>query len=500
MPRIATPRAPSRKPWQAVPRGHYHRSLVLGRRPIARFLILVFSAVVLTLSAASAEEHEPPKPEPIRGYIPIQLPSFSVPVVSPDGWLGRGTISMFLVVRGQKNVETFCRYMPRVREAITLTVDKTPIPILGRKFQLKKIGILLHQAINRNLPKPLVIRLHLLAIGWPMGKDTVDLELPGTDSTCMALKEIPEQVLALFRGEDPEAKTSSVPDPEGEPEPRADPRPDLPSSEVRIILRPLSPPGSASPPSETSKIDVPAWKPNARGQKFQDPENCRNLSEVWAPGFHKAGGRAYWLGRAFTLDDDNDGAVDNVGFILKAEDRPDLTIYYFPGQGRQSVVTVPSLRLEDDRDILAICFGQEELKKPKEKDETPERPFKVPDLAAELAAKGEKAKGGVQAAGDPGKQEPGNSFLDGMGLVFAIAVGAGVILIVGAGTGYVIARRRLERRRKERRGRQDRRRGQDRREREKPPEGEERRKGKARRDDTARRAEDDRRKLKDRRD
>ncbi len=28
MHRIATPRAPCRKPWQAVPRGHYHRSLV----------------------------------------------------------------------------------------------------------------------------------------------------------------------------------------------------------------------------------------------------------------------------------------------------------------------------------------------------------------------------------------------------------------------------------------------------------------------------------------
>ena len=175
----------------------------------------MLSAVVLTLSSAAAEKHEQPdRPEPIRGYIPIQLPSFSVPVVAPDGWLGRGTISMFLVVRGQTNVETFCRYMPRVREAITLTVDQTPIPILKKKYQLEKIGTLLHQAINQNLPKPLVIRLHLLAIGWPMGMDAVDLELPGTDSKCMALKEIPEKVLALFRGEDPEAKTSSVPDPE----------------------------------------------------------------------------------------------------------------------------------------------------------------------------------------------------------------------------------------------------------------------------------------------
>ncbi len=32
MPPIATPRAPSRKPWEAVSRGHYRRSLVLDER------------------------------------------------------------------------------------------------------------------------------------------------------------------------------------------------------------------------------------------------------------------------------------------------------------------------------------------------------------------------------------------------------------------------------------------------------------------------------------
>ena len=163
------------------------------------------------------------------------------------------------------------------------------------------------------------------------------------------------------------------------------------------------------------------------------------------------------------------------------------------------MVTVPTLRLKDDRDVLAICFGQEEFKKPKEKDEAPERPFKVPDLAAELADKGEKAKDGLQAAGKPGKKAPGNLFLGAMGLVFAIAAGAGVVLILGAGAGYVIARRRSERRRKERRGRSERRRGRDRREREKPPEGDDRRKAGDRRDDDARRKEKDRREMKDRR-
>jgi len=463
-----------------------------GSGQIIKYILPGLAVLLLSVSTAAAQKTEQPaKPEPIRGYIPVQLPSFSVPVLLRGGWLGRGTISMFLVVRGQKRVETFCRYMPRVREAITLTVDQNPIPITNRKYQLGKIGSLLHQAINKALPKPLVIRLHLLPIVRPMGKDAVVLELPGTDSTCMALKEIPEEVLAKFRGDDPEAKTSSLPDPEAEPEPRAETKPALPASEVRIVPKILSP---RPVPAETkaSKIDVPAWKTNAQGQKFQDPSQCLNLMEVWAPGYHKAGGRTYWLSRAFTLDDDNDGAVDNVGFVLKAEDRPDLYIYYFPGQGRQSVVTVPTLRLKDDRDVLGVCFGQEEY--PKSMDKSEQAAFKAPDLSSQLAARDAKAKDRIKAAGEPGKQEAENPFLSGPGLVFAIAGVAGVLLIAGGGVGYVIARRRSERRRKERRMRKERRLGGDRRERQEPPDGDERRKGEDRRDDDERRQDDNRRK------
>ncbi len=35
MPGIAAPRAPGRKPWETVSMGHYQRSLVLGRAPLA---------------------------------------------------------------------------------------------------------------------------------------------------------------------------------------------------------------------------------------------------------------------------------------------------------------------------------------------------------------------------------------------------------------------------------------------------------------------------------
>lgn len=221
-------------------------------------------------------------------------------------------------------------------------------------------------------------------------------------------------------------------------------------------------------------------------KKAPDPKACWKLDKVWSPSIHKVSGTQYWLDRAFTLDDNHDGAVDNVGFILKAEDKPELYIYYFPGKGRQSVVTVPTLRLKDDRKVLEVCFGQAKFEKFKPVEKKPKVTFQVPNLAEELAAKSEGKKD--EATPKAGE----NGFLDGPGLFFAIAIGAGVLLLGGGGVGYALARRRAERRRKKRRT-------GERRQRDDPIDGEDRRDGKNRRQDGARRGDAKRRDKDDRR-
>ncbi len=58
MPRIATPRAYGRKPWQAVPMRHYHRSLVLGGRvPFPQARKTRFLRILDFLFLTEPEEH-----------------------------------------------------------------------------------------------------------------------------------------------------------------------------------------------------------------------------------------------------------------------------------------------------------------------------------------------------------------------------------------------------------------------------------------------------------
>lgn len=426
----------------------------------------------MTLSVASAQEEK----AEIRGYIPVQLRSFSIPIVSSAGGRAQGPISLFLVVRGEKNVTTLCHNLPRIREAIALTVDQNPVLVIGGKYQLDEVGVRLHRAINRALPSPMVIHLHLLPVARLLGEGAVNLKLPGSNKDCIGIQELPLNVAAMLSGENPVARTFTVPDPET-----------LAKPETKLKAGPKSRRRQDAAPA----VIAQTLKPEAPVQKTPDPDACNGLADVWKASYHTVSGTRYWLDRAFTLDENNDGVVDDIGFILKTEGKADITIYYFPGQGRQSVIAAPALRLKDDRDVEKICFGREDFKKPEpEKKEEEPSTFQVPDLAAELAA---KAKGG-NAEGAAKVQ----TFLEGPGLVFAIAIGAGVLLIAGGGVGFAIARWRRERRRKERRAKRDRREG-DRRQEEGAFEGPDKRAKENRRKPDDRRGKDDRREKKDRR-
>jgi len=426
------------------------------------------------------------KPEVINGEITVQLDSFLFPIFAKGGWLTQTPMTVFMKVSDQSDVKALCRFVPRVREAITITVDQNPIVVSENKYQLGDLESRLQQVVNKALKRPLVNRLFVYPLPREMGEGAGILDLPGNKTNCKGLKKLPAVVEALVTGEGSGAKTFTI------PSPKDDPKKWRKSAFGSAVLAKPEPSDHDYIPVPIPTEDIPVRPPIVIGKAAPDPGNCQNLSDVWSPGFHKVSGRPYWLDRAFTLDDDANGVIDNIGFILKADDKPDLYIYYFPSPGRQSVITAPTLRLTDDRGIQRICFGQEEFKKPKEKVKTKPKAFKTPDLAAELAAKQVKPK--PQAAGSERvvAQVQEKAVWDGPGLFFVILGGAGVLLIIGGGVGYSLAKRRSDRRREERRKLKDRR-GQDRRKDQQPPDGEERRKEESRRKEEGRRKDEDRR-------
>lgn len=411
------------------------------------------------------------------------------PLVTSDGVLNQAPMTLYLMVDGQGSVETLCRFVPRVLEAVTITVDNNPIVVSGNEYQLGDLGTRLLRTVNKAFKTPQVSGVFLSPVSRRMGEGSAIQDLPGNSNKCRGLKNLPFFAKALVSDKRQEVKTVLIPstveipvDLKKNPSLKAD------------VTTPQSPVTSDTP----SVLPAGAVPKRPLEQLAAGAGPCNKIADVWSPGFHDVFGQNHWLERIFTLDDDHNGSVDNIGFILKAEDRPDLFIYYFPSPGRQSVVSVPTLRLTDDRDVINICFGQANFKKPEDKKKPKPQAFKAPDLAKEMEAKSEKEKSEAEtASGKRRAPSSGGTVLEGPLLIFMIVAGAGVLLIIGGGIGYVIAKRRSDRRREERRKQKDRRTG-DRRKQQVPHDGDDKRKEDQRKE-SDRRKDDDRRQEDDRR-
>ena len=70
------------------------------------------------------------------------------------------------------------------------------------------------------------------------------------------------------------------------------------------------------------------WPGAAVGKTDCDKE----LGQFWQPRELTVEGTRFWLSRVFTIDADNDGRTDDVGFILKAEGQTDLIVRYILGK------------------------------------------------------------------------------------------------------------------------------------------------------------------------
>ena len=110
-------------------------------------------------------------------------------------------------------------------------------------------------------------------------------------------------------------------------------------------------------PGPGSKVNS---KPDTNSKSEPEPPHVcdRELTDFWKPGEHMVDGQKTNLTGVFTVDLNNDGRVDNVGFKIGAKGRIGNVLGYFPvAKGRLSAQSVPTLKLEDDQDIHRLCPG-----------------------------------------------------------------------------------------------------------------------------------------------
>ncbi len=187
----------------------------------------------------------------------------------------------------------------------------------------------------------------------------------------------------------PEAAESPAPPPAPELAPAAPPE----AARKAPAPPPAREPAPAAPPEAARKAPVPPpareLAPAAPPEPARAPppprpletgEPCdRALDEFWRGTVVAVRGVSYRLDRVYTIDLDSDNRVDDVGFRLKAQGKPDLVISYLRGDLPGG--SIPDLRLSDEGVIERLCFGSLTI-------ETAAAPsVAIPDLAAETRSR-----------------------------------------------------------------------------------------------------------------
>ncbi len=112
-------------------------------------------------------------------------------------------------------------------------------------------------------------------------------------------------------------------------------------------------------PEEIAKPAADSAAPNEKEAETKPAFRCdRELTDFWKAGEHNIGGQKTTLTGVFTVDLDNDGRVDNVGFKIGASGRIGNVLGYYPvSKGRLSARSIPTLRLDNDDDLRRLCAG-----------------------------------------------------------------------------------------------------------------------------------------------
>lgn len=177
---------------------------------------------------------------------------------------------------------------------------------------------------------------------------------------------------------------------------------------------------------EPPATEAPA---QAEAPRPRPPGECLPLADFWKPGDVVIRNRRYMIARAFTIDDNDDGVVDDVGFRVESKAGQEFDMRYFPRSGALAGKAIEGLRLEDDGVIPRLCFGSVDLLagRPPEPSSAPPPPpaqaFQVPDLAKEFADR--------QSGAAPADAPSAEGGVNTRTIVLASAVAGGIIVIAG---------------------------------------------------------------------
>lgn len=451
--------------------GYLTRAQGLSR--ILPAVLLIAGGLSLFAPAAAAEE-----------FATVRMRPQSMPFVTPDNKSVKRIVNFFMTVT-KEAVREVCAKQAEVKSIFLVNTYNRQLADAKWQYDMKNLASDLYRALE-----PMFGREKLVAVHLSLGRTessrpsnqiqkrleqledcTTVRSLPGDAVTARYSDAVAAPVRSLAtdasKATAPDAAKTSAASAEGSDKPfethpqmRAGPEPEIDLSKTEI------------------KAPPPKGKPGA----------CNfEISDLWQPAWVELDKEKFRLVRAFTVDADANGKVDDVSFVLKREDDSELTTSYLSLHSTKGGGEIRHLTLADPLMIFRLCPGSHDFPMPgavmKEASQ-----IERPDLAAEVMAR-------IKGEAPPPTAEP--DAVDFWRWVAAVVAITAVVLAVAVLLVFYLMMRNDRRRKRDRR-KKGRRKG-DRRRRNSGPKGAERRKGEDRREDEDRREEGPRRKQTDRR-
>ncbi|MCF3631086.1 hypothetical protein RJ527_11205 [Thalassospiraceae bacterium LMO-SO8] len=436
-------------------------------------VLLIAGGLSLFAPAAAAEE-----------FATVRMRPQAMPFVTPDNKIVKRIVNFFMTVT-KEAVREVCANQAEVKSIFLVNTYNRQLADAKWQYDMMNLASDLYRALEPMFGREKLVAVHLSLGRTESSRPTNQIQKRLEQlEDCTTVRSLPgdavtarysDAMAAPVRSLATDASKATAPDAaktsaasaedtdkpfETHPQMRAAPEPEIDLTKTEI------------------KAPPPKGKPGA----------CNfEISDLWQPAWVELDKERFRFARAFTVDADANGRVDDVSFVLKREDDSELTTTYLSLHSTRGNAEIRHLTLADPLMIFRLCPGSHDFPMPGAVMKEAAK-IERPDLAAEVMA---RIKGEVP----PPVAEP--DAVDFWRWVAAVVAITAVVLAVAVLLVFYLMMRSDRRRKRDRR--KKRRRKGDRRRRDDGPKGAERRKGGDRREDEDRREEGPRRKQTDRR-
>lgn len=202
-----------------------HGGLMLNLLP---FIIRAFAraawiaaAFVIVPSVAHAEE--------TKGAIAVQFKAMTLPAVSEKGYLGRTSLTPYMLVTDAEALQRVCERLPRLLDVIQVAFDESPVKLSDRVNDLAARQKVLATKIEASLGTGVFEGFYLVQGSRRPAEGTEPLQLEGGNRDCQPIMYFPWEREIPTAARDAMATIAATVEPPSE-------APDVPPSEASTAM------------------------------------------------------------------------------------------------------------------------------------------------------------------------------------------------------------------------------------------------------------------------